>query len=70
MKLSDFGDCKTVLLILLPKANKGAAADVVVTLFNVLLFATLLKPAILVVVVLAGNNVVAMDWDGKLGTTA
>lgn len=68
MKLSAFGGCKTVLLF--PKANKGAVA-VVVTLFDVLLFAPLLKPAILtVVVVLAGNNVFPMEWDGKLDTTA
>lgn len=71
MKLSDFGGCKAVLLF--PKVNKGAIADVVVTLFEVVLFTMLLKPAMLVtvviVVVLIGNNVVLGDWDDKLDTT-
>lgn len=60
MKLSDFGDCKAILLF--PKVNIGAIADVVVTLLEVLLFTMLLKPAMLVtVVVLIGNNVVLGD---------
>lgn len=51
--------------------NKGAIADVVVTLFDVLLFTTLLKPVLPVaVVVLTGNNVVPGDWDDKFGTAA
>lgn len=69
MKLSDFGDCEAVLLP--PKVNKDVIADVVVTLFDVLLFTILLKPAMLVaVVILTGNNAVPGDWDGKLGTAA
>lgn len=65
IKLSDFGvDCKVVLL--LPKANKGAIADVVV--LPVLLFTTLLKAEMLVVVVVLTGNSVPEDWDGKLET--
>lgn len=53
------------------KVNIGVIAEAVVTLFNVLLFTTLLKPPMLVaVVVLTGDNVVPGDWDGKLGTAA
>lgn len=68
MKLSVFGDCRAVLLF--PKVNKGAIADVVVTL-DVLLFTRLLKPEMLVVatVVLTGNNVIPGDWDKLVTAT-
>jgi len=58
MKLSDFEDCKVVLL--LPKLNKGALAGFVTTLFDVLLFTTL-KPVMLVAVVVLTGNIVPGD---------
>ena len=58
MKLSDFEDCKVVLL--LPKLNKGALADFVTMLFDVLLFTTL-KPVMLVAVVVLTGNIAPGD---------
>jgi len=68
IKLSDFGDCKAVLLF--PKLNEGAIAVVVIMLFDVLLFTMVLKLTMLVAVVVLTDNNVPGDWDGKLGTVA
>jgi len=57
-------------VLLFPKVNEGAIADVVVTLFDMLLFTTVLKLMMLVAVVVLTDNNVPGDWDGKLGTAA